>query len=611
MLACSVSLAAMLWLNGIEAQEGALVRHEVSFPERDNQYVRVTSTWPVGGSSVELAMPSWTPGSYLIRDFAAQVEDLQARGPEGQLLDVRKTSKNRWRIETPNSGELTVSYRVWAGELSVSTSWVESGQALLNGAGIFLYSEHSRRWPQQVRVRLPEDWAGVFTALPESTERGVFVARDYDELVDSPIAAGNMRRYQFQVRGWPYALVVSGTAPQWNGERALGDVAAIVEAQQEFWGGNPLEREYLFLNFFMGPFGGLEHDHSTVLMSDAWRLAEKKEYIKWLGLVSHEFFHAWNVRRMRPQALADYDYDAETYTRELWLAEGLTSYYDDLLLFRAGVLDVSDYFELLAQVISTYESMPGRQVRSAEQASFDAWIKHYKPDDNSINSTVSYYRKGAVIGFVTDTAIRRETNNRSSLDTVLRRMYARYGPDGPGKGAYPPGAFEAVVEEVAGPRVRGFVESLLRSTDAPDVDGALAWYGLRLDRTPKRTQPDGDEATPGGFGIVWDATGTRLLAEQVLLGYSGADAGVIPGDELIAIDGVRITPEDHVARIQRLRPGQIVKLTLARHERLFTLSVDVQQAIADTYAIVASTDLKRSEKRRLEAWLGRDLRFAD
>ena len=602
--------AGCLWLGGLQAQDRNVVRHEVSFPQRHNQYAHVTATWPVAGESMQLVMPSWTPGSYLIRDFAAQVENLQARGPDGRPLEARKTAKNRWRIETPGIESLTVSYQVWAGELNVATSWVESELALLNGAGIFLYSEASRRWPQEVMVTLPAGWANVFTALPRE-DSGVFVARDYDELVDSPIAAGNMRRYDFQVRGQPYALVLSGAAPLWDGERSRDDVARIVEAQQDFWGVNPFEREYLFLNFFMGPFGGLEHDHSTVLMSGLWQVAEEEEYRKWLGLVSHEFFHAWNVRRMRPEALADYDYDAEVYTRELWLAEGLTSYYDDLLLFRAGLIDVGDYFELLAREIRTYEAMPGRQVRSAEHASFDTWVKQYKPDENSVNSTVSYYRKGAVIGFVTDTAIRRETGNRSSLDTVMREMYARYGPRGPGKGAYPPGAFESVVEDVAGPEVSAFVENLVRSTEDPDVDGALEWYGLRLQRTPLRNGTNVDAPLPGGLGVTWDASGQQLIAEQVLVGRAGANAGVIPGDELLAIDDIRVTPDDYDARIQRLRPGAVVELTLARHKRLFKLSVEVQQAIPDAYAIITGPNMKRRDKQRLEAWLGQDLRFVD
>jgi predicted metalloprotease with PDZ domain len=298
------------------------------------------------------------------------------------------------------------------------------------------------------------------------------------------------------------------------------------------------------------------------------------------------------------------------YTRELWLAEGLSSYYDDLLLFRAGLLGVGEYLELLAQEIRNYEVMPGRQVRSAEHASFDTWIKYYQPDENSVNSTVSYYRKGALIGFVTDTKIRRATANRASLDTVMRGMYERYGPGGPGRGAYPPGAFEQQVEDVAGVEVRRFVEDLLQRTDDPDVDEALDWYGLSLDRAPSRAGlPATAAAEPGGLGVVWGADDGRLVAEQVILGHSGAQAGILPGDELLAIDGFRVTATDYAARIRRLSPGQRVAVTLTRHERLLTLEVGVQEAIPESYAVVSRKKLRRAEQERLETWLGQQLQF--
>jgi predicted metalloprotease with PDZ domain len=397
----------------------------------------------------------------------------------------------------------------------------------------------------------------------------------------------------------------------WDAVRARDDVAKIVEAHQSFWDFDPFQREYLFLNFFMGPFGGLEHDHSTVMMFGPWQMVGRRDYLKWLGLVSHEFFHAWNVRRMRPAALATYDYEREMYTRELWLAEGLSSYYDDLLLFRAGLISVSEYFDLLAQEIRNYELMPGRHVRSAEHASFDTWIKQYQPDSNSINSTVSYYRKGAVIGFVTDTAIRRQTRNRASLDSVMREMFVRYGPNGPGRGAYPPGAFEELVEQVAGADVRRFVEGLLREPGDPDVDAALDWYGLSLDRsTVSNVTEARDELAPGGLGVNWDASSHQLLAEQVILGRAGAEAGILPGDELLAIDGFRVTTSSYLERIRRLRPGQEVELTLVRHERLLNLRAEVQPAVPDNYAIVTRENLRRSEQQRLEAWLGRELQFS-
>jgi len=555
-------------------------------------------------------MPSWTPGSYLIRDFAGHVEALQAQDAEGRPRAVQKLAKNRWRIDAAGASRVTVSYRVWAGELNVATSWVEAEGALLNGAGIFLYSEASRGQPQEVILQLPSEWPDVQTALPAGGAPRTYRARNYDALIDNPILLGRLDRYPFEVAGQSYALVLPEGNPLWDGERARDDVARIVRAQQAFWDVNPFEREYLFINLFKGPFGGLEHNHSTVMMCDPWQMTGRADYIKWLGLVSHEFFHSWNVRRLRPAALARYDYDQEMYTRELWLAEGLSSYYDDLLLFRAELLSVGEYLDLLAQEIRNYEVAPGRQVRSAEHASFDTWIKQYQPDENSINSTVSYYRKGALIGFVTDTEIRRQTDNRASLDTVMRDLYSTFGPAGTGHGGYPPGAFEEQVERVAGAATRRFVEDLLRSTDDPDVDAALDWYGLGLDRAPGRTTAEAaGTPVPAGLGVVWNAAGEHLLAEQVILGHAGASAGMLPGDELLAIDGFRVTTTDYAGRIQRLRPGQRVQLTLARQQRLLDLTVEVQAAIPDRYAVVIGDKPKRAEQRRLEAWLGRPLQF--
>jgi len=604
--------AGALWLLsvGAWAADEQATQHELSFPQRQNQYVHVTSSWPVSDDHIELAMPSWTPGSYLIRDFAGQVETLQAHDGEGRQRAVQKIAKNRWRIETAGAGRVTVSYRVWAGELNVATSWVEAEGALLNGAGIFLYNESSRGQLQKVTLQLPAEWPDVQTALVAGEIPRTYRARNYDMLIDNPILVGRLDRYPFEVAGQSYALVLPKGNPLWDAERARDDVARIVRAQQDFWGTNPFEREFLFFNLFKGPFGGLEHNHSTVMMSDPWQMTGRTDYIQWLGLVSHEFFHAWNVRRLRPEALAQYDYDHEMYTRELWLAEGLSSYYDDLLLFRAELLSVSEYLDLLAQEIRNYEVAPGRQVRSAEHASFDTWIKQYQPDENSINSTVSYYRKGALIGFVTDTEIRRQTDNRASLDTVMRNLYAAFGPAGPGRGGYPPGAFEDQVEQVAGAETRRFVEQLLQKTDDPDVDKALDWYGLSLDRAPARNAAEAaGTPVPSGLGVVWDAAGEHVLAQQVILGHAAAAAGMLPGDELLAIDGFRVTTTDYAGRIQRLRPGQRVILTLARQQRLLEMTVEVQAAIPDRYAVVIDDKPKRAEQRRLEAWLGRPLQF--
>ncbi len=593
----------------LHAQELS-ARHSLSFPQYKNQYVHVTLTLPVNGDQLELSMPNWTPGSYLIRDYATHLENFEASGGDGQLLDQIKLAKNRWRIATAGIRELTVNYDVWAGVLHVSSSWISSDFALINGAGVFLYTEESRNWPQQVLVNKPESWSNIHTSLKAGPGGNEFLAQDYDELIDSPIVAGNALDYRFEVDGQGYVLVNTGETGWWNGKRSARDIARLVKAQQQFWGVNPFDRDYLFMNFLLESRGGLEHDHSTVLLSSRWAMRDSKDYIKWLALVSHEFFHSWNVRRMRPEALANYDYDSEVYTRELWLAEGLSSYYDNLLLFRSALIEVKDYFELLAAEFRNYETTPGRKVRSAELASFDSWIKHYVPDANGVNSTVSYYRKGSLIGFVADSAIRRKTGGKASLDTVMRKMYSLYGPDGQGRGIYPPGAFETVVESVAGPEIRAMIENLLQTTADPDLDEALDWYGLKLDRAPGRSaaKKTGSQA-PTGYGLTWGTEDSMLIVEHVILGSTGAAAGILPGDELLAINGSRMTAKNIDKRMQQLFQGETVELTLVRQEQLLTLPVRVQFAIPESYAIKLKPDIGFRQKARLKAWLGRDLTF--
>jgi predicted metalloprotease with PDZ domain len=588
------------------AMEGAEVRHTLSFPQKNNQYVHVNSKFAVASDQVDLSMPSWNPGSYVIRDYAANLERFKATDSGGQSLFFTKITKNRWRIDTRGVAELTIDYDVWAGRINVAESWVESDFALLNGAGIFLYNEQTRHWPQSVRADLPDSWSAIHTSLKQPEDEPFFLARDYDVLIDSPILAGNTVEYDFDVNGQSYSLVLSGENVLWDGAVAVQDTASIVKAQQDFWGVNPFDRKYLFLNLFLGKFSGLEHDHSTVMMCSPWQMRGREDYIKWLGLVSHEFFHSWNIRRMRPAALAEYDYDQEVYTRELWLVEGLTSYYDNLLLFRGSLIDVSDYFELLAEEFRVYETTPGREVRSAELASFDTWIKQYKPDSNKVNSTISYYRKGALIGFVSDMEIRRKTKNQASLDTVMREMYSRYGPGGTGQGGYPPGAFEDIVESMAGPEVRKIIENMLESTSDPDIDRALDWYGLEAQRTTGLTN---GEPAPGGIGVKWVISGATLLAEHVLLGYPGATAGVLPGDELLAIDGLRVTPETYQQSLKKLRPDEQIELTLVRHGRLVNLKLLTGTEVPVIYAIVPKPNISNREKKRMEAWLGKELKF--
>ena len=604
-----ITLLSLLASASLQAQP-EFVEHQLSFEHRANQYASVRLSFAVQQETVDLAMPNWTPGSYLIRDFAAQVEDLQVQGGSGNALPVSKIEKHRWRIETAGEDWIEVGYRVWAGELAVNTSWVENDFALLNGAGLFLYNEATRHLPQRLRLVLPETWRDSHVALPSSGTEGTLLAENFDELVDSPILLGNTTRFPFEVDGHAYALINHGDTTLWDGEKAAADISRIVKSMQDFWGTNPLQREFLFMNVIANRRGGLEHDHSTVVMSSPWQMRNSEDYARWLSLVAHEFFHVWNVRRLRPQALSEYQYDSETYTRELWLAEGLTSYYDNLLSFRAGVLTVEEYMALLADEILQYELSPGRKVRTAEEASFDAWIKLYKPDANSINSDISYYRKGSLIGLVADAAIRKASNQEFSLDDVMRQMYRLYGPSETSPKGYPPRAFEALVEEMVGREIAQEIENLLTTVADPDIDAALDFYGLRLERAPSRRVAEASGSpVPADFGLVWSTEDPSLIVESVVRGGSGSSAGVLPGDELMAINGQKVSRLNILDRMLRLQPGENAELLLVRNGRVLTLPAQAQHAIPDKYQILIKPDINKREKDRMENWLGLPLTF--
>ena len=607
---CFLLLLLLAWPASRLMAQAPRAEHRLGFTDRSSQYVDVNLRLPVDSEVVELIMPNWTPGSYVIRDFSAQVERLRAAAEDGRPLVVRKVAKNRWRVDVAGESEIVVDYSVWAGELSVSSNWVEPDFALLNGAGIFLYTDSSRGWPQLVTVDLPDSWGNVYTAMQRIEGNQRFSAADFDELVDSPLLIGNPKEYRFRDSGQEYAMVNQGESVLWDGPKSAQDVSRIVASVQTFWQVNPFDRPYYFLNVISTGSGGLEHDNSTVLISSTWQMRYRQEYVRWLALVTHEFFHAWNVRRMRPEAFAEYNYEQETYTRELWLAEGLSSYYDNLLLLRSGLIQVDEYFTLLAGEFHLFETTPGRQVQSAESASYDTWIKQYRQDANSVNSVVSYYRKGSVIGFLTDMEIRRATDNRHSLDDVMRELYSRYGPNGSRGHGYPPGAFQEVVEQLAGAAVRKQVDRMITSIGDLAIDPALAWYGLHLDRETTRNAALGAGLPESvGFGLVW-ATDTSLLVVQTVLHDStGAAAGILPGDELLAVNSSRVTRENIDDRMLRLQPGETVDLLLVRHGRVLTLSAKTQQAIPDKFLITIDPAISRAQKQRMSQWLGIELKF--
>ena len=599
----AASVLAVLFLWPAVAAPSDVVRHTLSFPENGEQLFWVRSEFPVSTSVTELIMPNWTPGSYRIRDYAVNVNRLSAVSANGTDLAVQKISKDRWRVNTGQTDTLLVEYEVHTPEISVQSSWASRAFSLINGASVFLYTRQTRELPQRLDVVTDMDRGDVFTAMSRAPGSAGYQARNYDELVDSPVAVAKASVYRFTSEDQDYVLLNVAENEFWDGQQAARDVQKIVDETQSFWDTNPLKKPFWFMNFIVEAKGGLEHDHSTVIMAGRRQMRHRDGYIKWLGVVAHEFFHVWNVRHMRPAELAEYDFQHEQYTGQLWLAEGLTSYYDNLLMSRAGLIKPDEYLDLLARDIYRLKTTPGRSLRPVTEASVDAWIRQYQPNSNSVNSTISYYTKGAVIGFVLDTYLRKESKNRHNLDEVMREMYSLYSSK-----PYGSDAFEKVVVAIGGPEAGEFLRSLLTTTAELDVDDALDWYGLKLDRLApdSEEQPNGEPAV-SGFGVFWDEDKPGMLVKAVLSGSGGSDAGLIPGDEVLAIGGERLTADTLNSLMTSFRPGEETSLLVSRRGRITSLDIKLDKAIPDHFEIKLKAGYRKSHINRLQTLLGQSL----
>ncbi|MGB9611943.1 MAG: M61 family metallopeptidase, partial [Bryobacteraceae bacterium] len=481
-------LLLFLALSLAAAAQPAL-RYTLRFPQPHTHYVHVTATMPAGREEVELYMPVWTPGSYLVREYSRFVEDFRAQDPQRRPLAWTKTRKNRWKVHAGGAPEITVSYRVYARDMAVQGNWVDASFAMLNGAPTFMTLAGAGRMRHEVRLELPPAWSKSISGMREGPAPHSWIAEDYDELVDSPIYAGNAPIHEFTVAGKKHFLVNEGEGPWWDGPASARDVAKIVEIYDRMFGGLPYEK-YVFFNLLTGAGGGLEHRNSTWMNTSRWAYGNTQETepgppdpsaprvrrptrLGWLGLVSHEYFHLWNVKRLRPVELGPFDYENENYTRSLWLAEGVTSYYGPLALVRAKLSNERQFLQAMSQAIAQLQSTPGRLVTPVEQASFDAWIGLYRTTENSPNTTISYYTKGQVIGLLLDAKIRRLTQGRRSLDDLMRAAYERYsGPRG-----YTPQEFRALASEIAGADLSDWFRRVLETTEELDYSEMLDWFG--------------------------------------------------------------------------------------------------------------------------------------
>lgn len=585
----------------------ALIRFEVSAPNPHEHLLCVRMEIDAVGEEdhVDLSMPVWSPGSYLVREYSRHVQGLRAVDAHGEKRRVRKLDKATWRVDASNCNALVVEYDIFAHDVNVRANHVDDTHGFFTGVATYLYPQGREDEEIELHVVPPEGYGWqVYTGLPRrEASQNYFVAPNFDVLFDSPVEMGDYDPLEFEVDGKTHQMIFWGEG-NYDREQLRKDLPRVVEANRDIFGGLPYD-DYLFITMMSdGAGGGLEHLNSTALIYPRHNFtpgdkpgSPEDGYINFLGLVCHEHFHVWNVKRIRPANLGPFDYQNENYTRDLWTVEGVTSYYDTLGLLRADVIDANGYLQRLAKRIRLLDRVPGRKLHSLEDSSFDAWIKLYRPDEHTRNSTVSYYLKGELVCLLLDLHIRQNTGGERSLDDVLRHLWEHYyQADGSG---YPEGSYEQIVEEATGVDCGEFFDRFIRSTEDFDWNELLDPVGLELERSASAEQK-------AWLGLNTDTREGRVHVNYVPTGSPAHQSGVYAGDEIVAVDGWKVTGDNFSKLIGDHSPGDTVEIHLFRRGELRRYTVELGQTPPDKYCIRTREDASDAQRELLRGWLGSD-----
>ena len=565
-----------------------------------------------------VSLPVWIPGSYLVREFSKNLQDISA-SQGGQLVDVQQQNKNTWKVDASAQQPLTISYQICAYDTSVRTAWLDANRGFFNGTSVFVRVHGAEQALQVLHIAPPANqprWqvaTGLTAIKTNKNGFGRYHAASYDELADCPVEMGAFWSAEFTAHGVPHRFVVAGAAPSFDGERLIADTQKICETEIRLWhpkGKPPFERYVFMLNVMDDNYGGLEHKNSTALICSRRDLPKKGEakassgYTTLLGLISHEYFHTWNVKRLRPIELASYDYERENYTELLWFFEGFTSYYDDLILRRAGLLDNAEYLKLLNKTINQVLQTPGRHVQSVAEASYDAWVKYYRQDENTPNATVSYYTKGSLVALCLDLSLRRD--GQTTLDHVMRALF-KLCKGGPMREQDLLDVLQALTGRSWAADIAAWVHGKL---DLP-VATLLEAHGVQYKADkPQIAQQLGLRVSEGAAGIT---------AKVVLRGGLAEAAGMMAGDEWLGIEPVQ--PNAQGWRLNKLDDlllyagdaSEVIAL-VARDKRLLRLPLQLPAAasakpvkgrktITKTATAVDTVTLAVADAKRAERWL--------
>ena len=597
------------------AQDVPPVRSTVQMTRPDQHFYQIDMSFPGRNrENRELKMAAWTPGSYKIRDFARNVEGFQAFDTEDKPLSWRKTDKATWVIEVPKETPFKISYRVFAFEHTVRTSYLDSFYGFINPASVFFY-EPGTAFPYEVLTFPEQGWLAA-SALPQlSTNR--FIAANWDQLVDSPFQFGPFRRHDFDVRGIPHHWYIDGDLNM-NEPEMVDAIRRIGETVGDLFDAYPFKDYYIFSLFRLdGAGGGLEHANSTMVQGSSDIFRDKKGWDKFLSLMIHEYYHAWNVKAIHDKVLGPFDYQNESYSELLWLHEGFTSYYDILLMGRAGFWDEKELLKKFAEEVQTYLDRPGVLYQSLTEASFNAWIHQYQPSETSRNSRISYYQAGSMAALAFDLLLRHKTRNKESLDGFMATLYRDYGAKGKAIDWH---VVRNLAQKVAGEDGADFFDTYLRGVNPLPMDSFLAYAGLDMiyldpdeeeDKKEENKEAGKEEAegevAPAEkkpfdpfpkvtLGIDTTARNDAMFVANVKREGAGWKAGLDFDDEILAINGRRVSQDNFERILAWSRPGDEVAVLVSRANKILTLKV-VLEPQPKKLKLVPNPDASSLQKR--------------
>ncbi len=517
--------------------------------------VEMRVKWDRMPAQTQVKMPVWTPGSYLVREFARHVQDFAVRDASGRALAWQKINKNTWQIDSKGVKEIVASYRVYSNELTVRTNELNDEHAFWNNTALLLFPAGQLKAPSTVTVKPYGNWK-IATGLPRvAGQSNSFRAPNFDVLYDSPFEVSDFREIKFDVRGKPHRLVVTGEG-NYDLNKIAADTAKIAEEGYKIFGEFPFD-DYLFILNLRGG-GGLEHLNSTALQWNRFGFKPQTRYNAFLALVAHEYFHLWNVKRIRPDALGPFDYENENYTKLLWVAEGTTAYFEGLMLRRAGLITDKEVLDAKATMITQLQNRPGRFETSLEEASFDAWIKYYRQDENSVNNQISYYDKGEIVNMMLDVTIRTASGGAKSLDDVMRYLYNEFYKKNRN---YTPEDFQKAAEMAAGRSLDDFFSKYVRGEAEIDYNGILNGIGLQL-------AEDKSGSAKAFIGADLTEENNRLTIRAIPADSPAYEQGLSTGDQIVAVDGYRASNSFLQTYIGERKPNDTVRLTIFRFDKL-------------------------------------------